>query len=281
MTIPMRAPLSLALALALAGALAGQARPPRAPDTVVVQSGTRRLHALLWRPDGRGPFPAVLFNHGSGNTVERQLAQAAVVGPVFARHGYICLFLFRRGSALSADQGTTAAALMDSALKAGGQDARNRLQLRLLETDHLGDALAGLGFLRALPAVDPRRVVVAGHSFGAMLTLLLAERDTGLRAAILFSGSAASWEHSPPLRARLLNAVRRTTVPVFFLQAANDYSIAPARELGAEMERGGKPHRVTIYPAVGVTAEEGHDFLYRRVEVWEPDVFAFLDSYLH
>lgn len=272
---------SLALALALAPPLAGQAGLLRAPDTVVVQSGTRRLHALLWRPDGRGPFPAVLFNHGSGNTVERQLAQAAVVGPVFARHGYICLFLFRRGSALSADQGTTAAALMDSALKAGGQDARNRLQLRLLETDHLGDALAGLAFLRALPEVDPRRVVVAGHSFGASLTLLLAERDTGLRAAILFSGSVASWEHSPPLRARLLSAVRRTTVPMFFLQAANDYSIAPARELGAEMERRGKPHRVKIYPAVGTTAEEGHDFPYRKVEEWEPDVFAFLDSYLH
>jgi predicted dienelactone hydrolase len=36
------------------------------PDTVVVQSGNLRLHALLWRPQGKGPFPVVLFNHGSG-----------------------------------------------------------------------------------------------------------------------------------------------------------------------------------------------------------------------
>jgi dienelactone hydrolase len=267
-------------AIRLSLALLGQAPSPRAPDTVVVPNGPLRLHALLWRPppDGDGPFPAVLFNHGSGNTVERQLAQAAAMGPVFARHGYVCLFLFRRGSALSADQGVSAAARMDSALAAGGQAARNRLQIQLLETDHLSDALAGLAFLRSLPAVDPHRVVVAGHSFGASLTLLIAERDSALRAAILFSGSAASWDDSPPLRARLLAAASRTTVPIFFIQAENDYSIAPARELSAAMARLGKPHRVKIYPPVGTTAVEGHDFPYRRIDAWEPDVFDFLED---
>jgi hypothetical protein len=35
------------------------------PATVVVQNGTVALRALVWRPKGRGPFPAVLFNHGS------------------------------------------------------------------------------------------------------------------------------------------------------------------------------------------------------------------------
>jgi len=274
----VRSRLALALAAALAGPLASQSASGRVPDTVVVQNGSIRLHALLWRPAGRGPFPAVEFNHGSGNTPERQLAEAAALGPVFARHGYICLFVFRRGSALSADQGRTAAARMDSALAAGGQEARNRLQLGLLETDHLSDALAGLAFLRALPDVDTRRVVVVGHSFGASLALLIAERDTALRGAVLFSGSAASWEHSPPLRARLLAAARRTTMPVFFIQAANDYSTAPARELSAAMAQFGKPHQVKIYPPVGETAQEGHDFLYRRIDVWEPDVFAFLDA---
>jgi len=37
------------------------------PDTIVVRSGELRLSGLLWRPEGRGPFPAVLFNHGSGH----------------------------------------------------------------------------------------------------------------------------------------------------------------------------------------------------------------------
>lgn len=272
--------LLLAAVLAHAGAASDSTPASRAPDTVVVRSGTLALRGLLWRPPGRGPFPAVLFNHGSGNTPERQATQAAAVGPVFSAHGYVFLFLFRRGSGLSADQGTSAADLMDRELAAHGQEARNELQLRLLEGDDLGDALAGLEYVRALPEVDVRRVVVAGHSFGASLTLLMAERDKAVRGAVAFSGSAASWERSPQLRTRLLAAVGRATAPIFFIQAANDYSVAPAKALSAEMARLGKPHRVAIYPPVGRTAADGHDFAFLRVSAWEADVFAFLDQYM-
>jgi hypothetical protein len=38
------------------------------PDTVEVHNGSVTLRALLWRPKGRGPFPAILLNHGSGRT---------------------------------------------------------------------------------------------------------------------------------------------------------------------------------------------------------------------
>ncbi len=268
--------LVLALTSALVARAPGQAST--GPDTVIVRSGALHLHALLWHPDGHGPFPAVLFNHGSGTVAERQSAQAAAVGPVFAKHGYLLLFLFRRGSGLSADQGVSASDLMDQALAANGQDARNQLQLQLLETDQMADALAGLAFLRSLPEVDTRRVAVAGHSFGGSLTLLLAERDTALRAAVVFGGSAGSWDRSPQLRSRLLGAVGRTTAPVFFIQAANDYSTAPAEVLSAEMTRLGKSHQARVYPPVGATAAEGHDFVYLRVATWERDVFSFLDD---
>jgi hypothetical protein len=46
------------------------------------------------------------------------------------------------------------------------------------------------------------------------------------------------------------------------------------------MQQVGRPHRLKIYPAAGRTAREGHDFVYRNVAVWEPDVFALLDSRL-
>jgi hypothetical protein len=51
-----------------------------------------------------------------------------------------------------------------------------------------------------------------------------------------------------------------------------------SRILGAEMARLGKLHRVKIYPPVGRTADEGHDFVDLRVATWEPDVFAFLNE---
>lgn len=45
---------------------------------------------------------------------------------------------------------------MDSAFTAHGQDARNALQLQLLESRELNDARAALSFLRSLPQVDAR-----------------------------------------------------------------------------------------------------------------------------
>src|SRR6266850_7055092 len=96
------------------------------PETVVVHSGSATLHAMLWRPQGRGPFPAILLNHGSGRTREdlERLGpyerQADILGPLFARHGYVFLFLFRRGVGLSADQATNAVDLMNRELAAHG-----------------------------------------------------------------------------------------------------------------------------------------------------------------
>jgi carboxymethylenebutenolidase len=274
----------------LAIALIAQVRSAAAiqiPDTVVVPSGNLRLTALLWRPEGRGPFPAVLFNHGSwptnsqsGRPAREIFAQARVLGPVFARHGFLFLFLFRRGVGLSANQGVSTADQLERELEAHGQEARNRMQLRLLQTDELSDALAGLVYLRALPEVDSHRVAVAGHSFGGSLTLLVAERDSGLMASVDFAGAAGSWESSPQLRARLLSAVGATTVPTFFIHAANDYSVAPGRELAAEMARRGRSYRTKIYPSSGTSASEGHNVVDLGVATWEDDVFAFLSQAL-
>jgi dienelactone hydrolase len=278
-TKPHLLPLAFYLALALAAGAEGE--EAGGPETVVVPSGALKLRALLWRPTGRGSFPAVLFNHGSGHAAgvasgRPDQRHPELLGPVFARHGYVFLYLFRRGDGLSAGQGIPSGDRMDRALSEKGQEARNQLQLQLLEGDEKDDAFAGLAFLRALPEVDPHRVAVAGVSFGGSLSLFLAERDSTLRAVVVFATAGYSWERSPPLRARLLAAVGRIGAPVFLIHAANDYSVEPGKQLGAEMARLGKPHRTKIYPPVGRTADEGHDFVDLGVSTWEPDVFAFL-----
>jgi carboxymethylenebutenolidase len=275
---------ALVLTSTLAMSSAGPAS--RGPETVEIHNGPVTLHALLWRPQGRGPFPAVLLNHGGGRTREElerlgpYERQADALGPVFARHGYVFLYLFRRGVGLSADQGANAVELMNSEFAAHGQEARNALQLRLLENGDMSDALSGLAFLRALPEVDARKVAVIGHSFGGPLTLLLAEREPKLQAVVIFSGVAYSWDRSAQLRARLLAAVARIAAPVFFIHAANDYSLAAGKALDARLGQLGKSHRLKIYPPIGHTAEEGHGFLYLGVSSWEPDVFAFLDEHM-
>ena len=71
----------------------------RGPETVAVHNGSVALHAMLWRPQGREPFPAILLNHGSGRSREElerlgpYERNAEKLGPVFARmvmYFYIC-----------------------------------------------------------------------------------------------------------------------------------------------------------------------------------------------
>jgi dienelactone hydrolase len=261
-------------------------RPQSLPTRIAVRNGNVTLEAWMWRPQGSGRFPAVMVNHGSGRTREelKRLGpyeqMAETIGPVFARHGYVLLYLFRRGVGPSTKVGDNAIDLMNEAAAAHGQDARDALQMKLLEGREMSDALAALTRLRQLPDVDPQRVGLIGHSFGGSLTLLMCEHEPWLRAAIIFSGAGYSWELSANLRARLLQASERTSVPMFFIHAANDYSINSGKALDAELSRLGKPHRLKIYPPVGQTAEDGHQFPNNSVATWEPDVFAFLDPYM-
>src|ERR1700693_4376660 len=230
------------------------------PETVVVHNGPVTLHAMVWRPHGSGPFPAILLNHGSGRSRE-QLERlglyernAETLGPVFSRHGYVFLYLFRHGVGPSSEQGANAFDLMNKESAEHGEEARNMLQVRLLENRDMDDALSGLKFLRALPYVDARNIALVGHSFGGSLTLLLAEREPNLRAVVVFSGAGYSFDRSPALRARLLTAIDRIAAPVFFIHAENDYSLSSGKVLDARREQIGKPHRLKIYPPIGQTA---------------------------
>lgn len=252
----------------------------------MVPSGNLRLKGYLWRPPESAPSPAVLFVHGSGGTNAAHTGGFAIteaaerLAPTFIKHGYAFLYLFRRGQGLSADQGPFMQDVLQHEKATYGDEARKRLQFALLTTDHLDDVNAGLSFLKSLPGVDAHRIAVVGHSFGGQLTLLAAERDSTLRAAVTFSAAAGSWENSSDIRERLLTALRKTTVPVMLLQAENDYSTAPGKAMAEELARLGKPHVLKIYPPVGRTADDGHNFVYTAVDQWDSDVFRFLDEYL-
>jgi dienelactone hydrolase len=238
-----------------------------------------RLKGLLWVPAGCRHCPAIIFNHGRSGSPQEHVRDGSdrKLGPIFARHGYVFLWLYRRGEGLSADQGPFIGDLLDAAEHRGGAEARSRLQVRLLTTDHLSDGMAGIAFLRRLPQVDVHRIAAVGHSFGGQLALLEAERDPSLCAVVAFGPGAGSWTGSPLLRQRLITAAKKIAAPVMILHAENDFLTQPGKVLGAVRARLGKPHALKIYPAFGHTAEEGHSFLYSEPSIWEADVFQFLD----
>mgnify|MGYP001356894157 CR=1 FL=1 len=281
-----RALHSLLLSLLLSTVALAESPQSITPQTVEIPSGTLRLKAMLWMPQGAGPFPAVSFSHGSGgadadHTAGLTMTKAAEdLGPLFVKHGYAFLYLFRRGHGPSADQGPFMQDLLQREETAKGKDARQHLQFVLVTTDHLDDVLAALSFLKTAPRIDAQRIALAGHSFGGQLTLLAAEHDNQVRAVVTFAAAAGSWDRSPELRERLFAAVRTIAAPIMLIHAENDFSTAPGRALAEELERLRKPYVLKIYPPVGQTPEDGHNMLYQAIPAWEDDVFKFLDEHV-
>jgi len=280
----MRINLLLA-SLLLSHVLFGQTQPT-VPQIVEFQSGKFHLKAYLWKPSGTGPFPAVLFNHGSGGatadlTSGMQITEAAgILAPFFVSHGYAFFYPFRGGQGLSADQAPFMQDVLQREEEARGKEARQHLHFVLLTTEQLDDVLAALAFLKTVPGIDARRIAVAGHSFGGTLALLAAERDPTIRAVITFAAGANSWDRSPELRDQLISAVLKTKGAIMLTHAENDFSTTPGRALAAELETRHKPCVLKIYPKVGLTTDDGHGMLYQNIPAWENDVFVFLEQHM-
>ena len=282
----MRIPACLGLFLLLSLSALGEVKQLLVPRTVEFASGKLQLKAYFWKPAGQGPFPAVLFNHGSGgadpdHTAGMLITQSAnVLAPFFIKHGYAFLYPFRRGHGPSASQAPFMQDVLRREEESRGKEARQHLQFVLLTTDQLDDVMAALAFLKTMPEVDSHRIGVVGNSFGGQLTLLAAERDKTVRAAVTFAAAAGSWERSPELRERLISAVHNTNAAVMLTHAENDFGTTAGNALAAELKRLHKPCVLKIYPAIGLTSDDGHNNLYENIPGWESDVFGFLDQHV-
>ncbi len=126
-------------------------------------------------------------------------------------------------------------------------------------------------------------MAVAGCSFGGIQTVLAAEQDLGLRAGVDFAGAALNWDGDDreAMRERMLAAVENAKIPIFFIQAENDLSTRPTKDLAERMRQAGKPHEAKIYPAFGANFREGHGFCRDGWETWSEDVFRFLAQYMN
>ena len=78
--------------------------PVAVGEIVTINAGDRTLHGVIYRPVGAGPFPAVLYNHGSAPGMLNNQAFEAL-GPLFAGRGWVFFAPYRRGQGLSAAAG--------------------------------------------------------------------------------------------------------------------------------------------------------------------------------
>jgi dienelactone hydrolase len=137
--------------------------PPYTEEEVVFRNGAVTLSGTVLSPRGKGPWPAVVFAHGSGE-VDR--TADIFLGDYLARRGIAVLLYDKRGVG-----------------KSTGEWRRALLQ------DLAADAVAGVRLMRARPRVDAKRIGVAGRSQGGQLAIISASRYPEVAFAIDISGS--------------------------------------------------------------------------------------------
>jgi len=267
----------LGVFLCLVAAAAHSQSPADSADTEgFYPSGSLRIQAYLYKPAGDGPFPVVIYNHGSRAGRERRSVPFESIGRLLTRAGYTVLVPERRGYGRS--DGPTWSEEV-------GHDKGQRFIARLqAETD---DVLAALDYLRTLSFADTKRTGIMGWSLGGIVTMFAVSRSTAFAVAIDQAGGALTWDGSAPVRSALIAAAQKGTTPALLLVAQNDRTTASITTLAEIFKKRGVPHRMVIYEpfmpqqAGGAATAPGHMvFSAQGTHVWERDVLEFLDHYL-
>jgi dienelactone hydrolase len=184
-----------------------------------------RIQGYLAKPDGAGPFPAVIGLHGcSGmsDTTKQKLA-GDLVG-----WGYVVL-------------------LVDSL---STRRIEHDCFKGILATARMSDALGGLDYLAGQSYVDPKRVAVVGFSKGAWTSLLLSDGNESFRQ-FLRPGNLqfrAAIAFNPPCR----DAGARPSMPTLILIGTLD-EWTPAAGCSEKVDawgNGAPPVELVVYPNV-------------------------------
>jgi carboxymethylenebutenolidase len=247
---------------------------PIVPSQERFQSGEYTLAGFLFLPPGEGPFAAMVFNHGSGvDKGSTDLCKPSVAATLMS-WGIAGFIPHRRGYGNSPGPGWRD----EVTAEFGTKEYDTQLVARLdKESD---DVVAALDYLQHRPEIDAGHIGVMGSSFGGINTLLAASKTERFRCAVEFAGAAMNWERTPRLRQHMMAAAQALTQPIFFIQAENDFSTAPTKELSAALDGTGKVVEAHVFPGFGAGPWEGHLFERLGTMIWGPRVRRFLEQWL-
>jgi dienelactone hydrolase len=273
----------VAMLCGLAGAVNAQPDPASAPivrEELRIDAGSYSLAAAIVRPVGPGPYGAIVLNHGFAGTQEERAAQSWMhfrdAAEAFARHGYVVVLPSRRGF------GKTGGALAEEP----GPCWWPRFERS--EEHAATDVMAAWEFTRRLPYVNPERMILAGQSAGAMVSIFTAgtRAPKGLVAVLGFAAGRGGQYDSPGVPcaiepvARVMEAVGgRIKAPVLLQYAENDRFFGPqvSRHWFDALKSGGAKAEYVLQPALG---RNGH-FLFTQsagLKLWLPSVQKFLSA---
>lgn len=244
------------------------------PREVKFASAGRELAGYLYLPPGDGPFPCLIRNHGSG-IQQGTLDVSRPEGAALLMSWGIASFLpHRHGYGNSPGPGWR-----EEANAPFGTDEYDAQVSARLDRES-NDVLAAFDCVAAMKEIRTDHIGVMGSSFGGTNTLLAAAKSDRFTCAIDFAGAAMNWDNTPKLRELMLGAAQRVKMPLFLIQAENDYSIRPTKEIAASLAGNGRVVWSKIYPAYGFLPWEGHLFESTAQHIWAADIRRFLELYL-
>jgi dienelactone hydrolase len=239
----------------------------------------RTIAATVLRPEGQGPFGAVILNHGvSASARERARESSDLLinaAAVFARRGYAVVMPLRRGF------GATGGEMAEDPGTCANPDYRKA------EQNAADDVMAAYDYARALSYVDGSRMMLAGQSAGGMVSLFTAgtRNPQGLVAVLSFAGGRGGDPDTTPgvpcavePVARVLDTLgKNIRVPVLFHYAENDLFFNPKISRGwfERFNASGANAEYVLQPSFG---KDGH-YLFGDtlgVRYWLPTVEQFL-----
>jgi dienelactone hydrolase len=247
----------------------------------IAAPNNRSIAATVLRPEGQGPFGAVVLNHGvSASARERARESSDLLinaAAVFARRGYVVVMPLRRGF------GATGGEMAEDPGSCSNPDYFTA------EGKAAEDVMAAYDFARTLPYVDGNRMILAGQSAGGMVSLFTAgtRNPQGLIAVLSFAaGRGGDPDATPGVPcavepvARVLDTVgKNIRAPVLMHYSENDLFFSPKVSRGwfERLAAGGAKAEYALQPAFG---KDGHyifgDTL--GVRYWLPTVEDFLNK---
>jgi carboxymethylenebutenolidase len=244
----MKAVLIFALTLVVSTAFAATAKP------VSYKSGGDTVAGILYSPDGKGPFPAIVVIHewwGLNDWVKEQASK-------LSDQGYVTLAVdLYRGKV------------------AENSDMAHEL-MRGLSEDRAGrDLRAAVSFLREQPSVRKDRIGSIGWCMGGGYSLQTALEVPDLAATVINYGHLVTEPES-------LNKIH---APILGLFGGKDQGITPedVAKFEAALKKLGRKIDVKIYPDAGHAFENPNNKTGYRADdaadAWKLTV-GFLDANL-
>ncbi len=164
-------------------------------ESVSFQSGSHRLSGTALIPKGPGPFPAVVFLHGSGAATRDQNKWRA---KKFTQQGYISLIFDKRGA---------------------GESQGSEEDWRYFSFDSLAqDAIAAVDYLCARKDVNPDQIGLIAASQSGWVAPIAAVKSKRISFMILISASVSTvaedriFERSERLKHEGFNTTQRSEV---------------------------------------------------------------------